>query len=114
VVGIVGLRDLIVAARERRPETIEPLARAPLVVPETNRGRRVDQHRRLQRDDRRRAAGGRLAGMGRPGVRAPGAAPGGRGRGRRGRVHLRVEAVNGARITRIRVSLPTSRPRRRR
>jgi putative hemolysin len=35
LVGVVGLRDLIAAARERHPGTIEPLAREPLIVPET-------------------------------------------------------------------------------
>jgi magnesium and cobalt exporter, CNNM family len=35
LVGVVGLRDLIAAAREGRPDTIAPLARPPHVVPET-------------------------------------------------------------------------------
>jgi magnesium and cobalt exporter, CNNM family len=35
LVGVVGLRDLVAAARAGAPDTIEPLARAPLVVPGT-------------------------------------------------------------------------------
>ncbi len=35
IVGVVHLRDLTQAARERHPETIEPIARPTLLVPET-------------------------------------------------------------------------------
>jgi putative hemolysin len=35
LVGVVHARDLLVAARERAAETIEPLAREALIVPET-------------------------------------------------------------------------------